>query len=142
MRARQKEEILAFPCHRGSQVLHIWNSCKQSRGSRTATAESSRGQWEPPASQQPCGGNGGNKCRTTTWSPDAGGSSTPTHCLSREGPRHARAPSLLGERRQELATDTLPAAPASHEQPQPHSPCPRAPSSSQIPPGNHTKFRR
>lgn len=48
-----------FPCHRGScQVLHIWNSCKQSRGSRRATAESSRGQWGPPALQQPGWGEG------------------------------------------------------------------------------------
>lgn len=63
---------------------------------------------------QPCssrvGGRSGNKCRTAMWNPDAWVSSTLTRHLFLEGPWHARASSVPGEQRQELATDTLPAA--------------------------------
>lgn len=136
-----------FPCHRGScQVLHIWNSCKQSRGSWRTTAESSRWQWGPPASQQPGRGKGW-KCRAATWSPDTRGSSTLTYHLFLEATQHARTSSVPGKWRQELATDTLLAAglclllrfleplltKPPNEGPQAHLLCPWAIITSQIP---------
>lgn len=101
-----------FPRHRGScQVLHIWNSSKQSRGSRRTRVDSSQGQWGPPASQQPVGGRGG-KSRTATWSRDAQDSSTLTCHLLLTASRYARASFMPGEQRQELSTDTCCSSPS------------------------------
>lgn len=105
-----------FPCRRGScQALHIWNSCKQSKGSHSREQPGAAG--TSRLATAALGGTGWKSMQNRHAEPRTGAAACSTCRLSLEAPVHTRASSLSG----------------GHERLQTHLLCPQAIIASPIP---------